>query len=51
MFVSIAQRMGELATMLGGLDAGSIKKKFCPAPNAQAPPALSAEPVKPAPGG
>ncbi|KAF6819057.1 diphenol oxidase [Colletotrichum plurivorum] len=55
MFVSIAQRMGELATMLGTLDAtssaDSIKRKFCPVPKAPAPPALPAEPVKPAPGG
>ncbi|KAK2009614.1 multicopper oxidase [Colletotrichum eremochloae] len=45
MFVSIAQRMGELSNLLGTLDAnrdvGAIKKKFCPVQNAQAAPALS----------
>lgn len=44
MFVSIAQRMGELSNLLGTLDAngdiGAIKKKFCPIQNAQAAPAV-----------
>ncbi|KAL0939159.1 diphenol oxidase [Colletotrichum truncatum] len=50
MFVSIAQRMGELSTMLGSLDAtgnvGNIKKKFCPMPSSQAAPATPAKPVQ-----
>ncbi|KAK2062579.1 multicopper oxidase [Colletotrichum caudatum] len=45
MFVSIAQRMGELSTLLGTLDAngdvGAIKKKFCPVQNAAAAPAVA----------
>ncbi|KAG7069716.1 multicopper oxidase [Colletotrichum scovillei] len=49
MFVSIAQRMGELASMLGTLDAngdaGAIKKKFCPMAKAQSGAPL-AQPVK-----
>ncbi|OHW95782.1 multicopper oxidase [Colletotrichum incanum] len=52
MFVSIAQRMGELSNMLGTLDANgdirAIKKKFCPMPNAQAVPAQPAQTAKPA---
>ncbi|KAJ0158047.1 Iron transport multicopper oxidase fio1 [Colletotrichum tanaceti] len=47
MFVSVAQRMSELSSMLGTLDAngdiGAIKKKFCPVPAAQ--PAQAAEPA------
>ncbi|TDZ24116.1 Laccase-1 [Colletotrichum orbiculare MAFF 240422] len=46
MFVSIANRMGELANLLGTLDASgdaaTIKKKFCPAP---AGPAQTAKPA------
>ncbi|KAF9879170.1 multicopper oxidase [Colletotrichum karsti] len=51
MFVSIAQRMGELSTLLGSLDTTgnveNIKKKFCPIPNAQAAPPVPAESAKP----
>ncbi|KAJ0267480.1 hypothetical protein COL940_014331 [Colletotrichum noveboracense] len=51
MFVSIAQRMGELGTLLGSLDAAgnaeAIKKKFCPTPNPPAAPAASTQTANP----
>ncbi|KAK2734372.1 diphenol oxidase [Colletotrichum kahawae] len=51
MFVSVAQRMGELGTLLGSLDAAgnaeAIKKKFCPTPNPPAAPVASTQTANP----